>query len=79
MYNVFLHFARQALNMDGPSLMPPVGVEPNFNNPPNKNEMAAWVDFVSLALVAVFVTLRFCSRLVQERKIDDVDGKNLNK
>ena len=67
------------LDMDGPSLTPPVGVEPNFDNPRNKNNMASWVDFVSLALAVLFVALRFYSRLVKERKIDDVDSKNSNR
>ena len=77
MYNPLLHAARQALDMDGPSLDPPAGVEPNFINPVNRNHMAVCVDFVSLALVIIFVTLRFYSRLVKERKIDDMDGKNM--
>lgn len=75
MRNLLPLVARLSYNPEDPGLPPPDGVESNFDNPSNRNYMVAWIDFVCLALVVVFVTLRFYSRLIQQRKMNEVDSK----
>ncbi|KAI0411920.1 hypothetical protein F5X98DRAFT_32434 [Xylaria grammica] len=52
-----------------PALKPPDGVEPNFDNPPNRNGLVLSVTIVLVVLTTTFVLTRLYSKLIVARKI----------
>jgi hypothetical protein len=54
--------AQQEAVLDGPSLEPPLGVDPNFDDPPNLNHIVYPVLILSLVLTTIFLLLRACGR-----------------
>jgi hypothetical protein len=61
--------------INGPALAPPDGVTPNFQDPPNLNIIAHIATPLLVAVVAILVVLRFCSRVVIQRSVHLEDGK----
>lgn len=64
---------QQQVLLDGPALKPPVGVQSNFENPPNSNAIPEAVIPICLVLVSVAVLLRYYARafVAKEIKVDD--------
>lgn len=54
--------------LDRPALLPPEGVVPNFDNPPNKNTLELGVQFTCLGVATIFLLVRFYVRLVVMKK-----------
>ncbi|KAI0553650.1 hypothetical protein F4679DRAFT_430267 [Xylaria curta] len=52
---------------DGPSIAPPPGLMPNFDNPPNLNNLVRAVLIVILVITSIVVFLRVYSRVVLRR------------
>lgn len=61
--------------LNGPALAPPDGVMPNFENPPNKNYIAAAVVPLCLTVTTIAVLLRVWARVFLLRKVGLPDGK----
>ncbi|KAI6084003.1 hypothetical protein F4821DRAFT_271385 [Hypoxylon rubiginosum] len=55
--------------LNGPALAPPDGVMPNFENPPNKNYIAAAVVPLCLTVTTIAVLLRVWARVFLLRKV----------
>ncbi|KAI1386461.1 uncharacterized protein F4822DRAFT_444849 [Hypoxylon trugodes] len=55
--------------LDSPALLPPTGVDPSFENPPNNNGLAIAIITVTLALVVPAVMIRVWSRTILLRKV----------
>ncbi|GAW19619.1 hypothetical protein ANO14919_091070 [Xylariales sp. No.14919] len=64
---------RQAIDLDGSLIPPPPGVESNFANPPNRNDLGKAVDLTSLVLATVFFILRVYTRFKLRSRINIVD------
>ncbi|KAI0017197.1 hypothetical protein F4780DRAFT_617541 [Xylariomycetidae sp. FL0641] len=62
----------QALN--GPTLPPPEGITPNFDNPPNRNGLAMGVMAAFFAASTIIVLLWLISKLFCQRKFHVGDG-----
>ncbi|KAI0430581.1 hypothetical protein F5Y09DRAFT_307305 [Xylaria sp. FL1042] len=74
MYNSITFLAaRQALDLNGPVIPPPPGIESNFDNPPNRNTLGKAVDLTSLALATIFFLLRVFTRIKLRSRINLVD------
>ncbi|RYC56654.1 hypothetical protein CHU98_g9555 [Xylaria longipes] len=54
-------------NLDGPATAPRPGLVPNFNNPPNLNNLVRAVLVVILVITSIVVLLRVYSRIVLRR------------
>lgn len=61
--------------INGPALAPPDGVTPNFQDPPNQSIIAEVITPILVAIVAILVLLRFCSKVVVQRSVHIEDGK----
>ncbi|KAI0849725.1 hypothetical protein F5Y00DRAFT_261171 [Daldinia vernicosa] len=55
--------------MDMPAMEPPLGVVPNYDNPPNQNKMVLAVVSVCLIVSSIAVILRFYLKLAVLRKM----------
>lgn len=60
-------FVRQALNLDGPALAPPIGQVPNFINPPDSNHTAIPVITVCTVLTAFSYFARFYAKSLTKK------------
>ncbi|XXG96157.1 hypothetical protein Hte_002436 [Hypoxylon texense] len=60
--------------LNGPALAPPDGVIPNFDNPPNKNYIAAAVVPICLAATTIAVLLRTYARIFCVKKVGIPDA-----
>lgn len=56
--------------LNGPSLMPPKGIVPDFTNPPNNNHEAIAVGAVCVALSTAAVLGRVYSRIFITKKAE---------
>lgn len=65
--------------INGPALAPPDGVTPNDQDPPNLNIVAEIITPILVAVVAILVLLRFCSRVVVQKSVHIEDGKLLSR
>ncbi|KAI0886537.1 uncharacterized protein GGS22DRAFT_158110 [Annulohypoxylon maeteangense] len=62
-------------NLDGPAIQPPTGITPNFDNPPNKNNLVRVVLILFIVITSVSVLIRMYSRIMLKKvKITDILG-----
>ncbi|ROW12542.1 hypothetical protein VMCG_00505 [Cytospora schulzeri] len=57
---------REALNLSGPSLQPPAGVQPQLDNPPNRNDVAVPVIVTCIVVSSVLILVRIYSKLISK-------------
>lgn len=62
--------------LDSPALAPPSGVQPDFDNPPNRNAAVHVMLAFCLALTSIFLLLRVYTRAVITRQFQFLDCKN---
>ena len=62
--------AVQQVILDGPGMLPPTGVTPNFVNPPNHNRAAIAVAVVCLVFVSAATLSRIYSRVFITKKVE---------
>ncbi|KAI1410921.1 hypothetical protein F5Y13DRAFT_191751 [Hypoxylon sp. FL1857] len=60
--------AEQEAYLDGPSIPPPTGVQPDFDNPPNRNGLVIGVTTTCLLLATTFFFIRVYSRIFIEKR-----------
>ncbi|GAB1319644.1 hypothetical protein MFIFM68171_09854 [Madurella fahalii] len=62
------------MDLDGPALAPPAGIIPNFDNPPNQNELARGVLIACASIATICLVLRAYGRfyLLREVSAEDV-------
>ncbi|RYP11508.1 hypothetical protein DL764_000031 [Monosporascus ibericus] len=60
---------RQRELLDGPAAHPPLGLMPNFDNPPHRNHLAFAVTTTGLALSSFMVLLWLVSKLFYQKKV----------
>jgi hypothetical protein len=65
---------REAI-LDSPALEPPPGVESNFKNPSNRNDLVIGMTTFCVFLATTFVLIRAYSRLYVLKRIQVEDGK----
>ena len=66
---------RQAI-LDGPAMVPPPGVIPNFDHPPNKDGWGYGIASTAAVLCTLFVILRVYSRVFYHKKLAIEDGRS---
>jgi hypothetical protein len=57
-----------------PAMAPPEGVEPNFDNPPNRNSLAWFVTTLCLAVSTLCVVLRTYARIWRTKALHYEEG-----
>lgn len=57
------------MDLNAPALPPPDGITPNFDNPPNANDLAWGVLMACAAISTICVILRFYGRVFLLRKV----------
>lgn len=67
--------AQQQAYLDGPALAPPSGVESNFRNPPNRNDLVLGVTITGTVLTTAVFILRIISRLGMSKHPRVEDGQ----
>lgn len=55
---------RQTLNLSGPSLQPSTGIQPQFDNPPHRNDVAIPIIITCIVLSSVLFTVRLSSKVI---------------
>lgn len=63
-----------SLDLDGPALLPPDGVESNFDNPDNQNALAWGVLSTCTAIATICFLLRGYGRVFLLRKFQAEEG-----
>jgi hypothetical protein len=58
----------------GPALAPPLGVQSNFENPPNNNSLACTAITVCVVVATLSFFVRFYARVIHTRKVAIDDG-----
>ena len=58
-----------------PALAPPEGVTPQFDSPPNQNELAYAVTTILSVVLTICVGIRLYARIGLERKFSLEDGE----
>lgn len=67
--------AQKLAFLEGPALAPPLGVLPQFSNPPNQNAMSYGIVVTGIVLAALAVVMRLYARLVCTKKMRLEDCK----
>lgn len=79
-YPFFSVLPRQAISLDGPTIAPPEGSVPDFDNPPNGNSVAIAIITVCVVVSSMLFLLRFYAKfLTKKPNASDCGFTNLSR
>lgn len=67
--------AQRQKALEGPALLPPPGVKPNFTDPPNQNDLGYGLLSACAVICAIVVCIRLYAKIFCRRKMDIEDCK----
>jgi hypothetical protein len=71
--------AQRQAALEGPALMPPPGIQPDFTSPPNHNELGCGLIYSCAAICALVVCVRLYASLVCRKKMNIEDCKGIRR